>query len=303
MKKIVVFTLILCCFCSAYSQDFREEYNRQVIKIDSLEKVIKEKEKQFDEYDSKNKKNLAVLSDSIKKLKSFEKFRKEKKTYDDQLKQKDESIALLNRQISEKDGQISEERKKSEQKAREEKENGKNEILANIENSYKGQLDDLLKSSTKQSVQRDMKLVGNNPEVKAVLSDLEKYFNAQELLSKKFDAAQIKTAEAQLNQIDRKSALLDELMEILENYQTFNNGLKETVEKLIENDRQFSVAGMGSDIQKQKLTKILSEISSYIFDYDFNFTDYPYLSDVVLEIIKRKQPEPDADIGDLLRKL
>jgi hypothetical protein len=31
--------------------------------------------------------------------------------------------------------------------------------------------------------------------------------------------------------------------------------------------------------------------------------DYPYLSEVVLEIIKRKRPNPDADISDLLKKI
>jgi hypothetical protein len=48
---------------------------------------------------------------------------------------------------------------------------------------------------------------------------------------------------------------------------------------------------------------VLSEISVYIFNYDFNFTYYPYLSNIVLEIIKRKQPDADADISDLLNAL
>ena len=47
----------------------------------------------------------------------------------------------------------------------------------------------------------------------------------------------------------------------------------------------------------------MAEISYYIFNYDFNFMDYPYLSVVVLEIIKRKAPNPDAKISDLLQQL
>ena len=56
-------------------------------------------------------------------------------------------------------------------------------------------------------------------------------------------------------------------------------------------------------IVKSKLNKIISELSNFIFVYNFNFIDYPHLSEIVLEIIKRKQPNPDADISDLLKKI
>ena len=55
--------------------------------------------------------------------------------------------------------------------------------------------------------------------------------------------------------------------------------------------------------EKKKLDKILAEFSFFIFNYEFNFLDYPYLSDIILEIIKRKQPNADADISNLLNKL
>ena len=57
------------------------------------------------------------------------------------------------------------------------------------------------------------------------------------------------------------------------------------------------------EIQKNKLIMILDEISLFVFNYDFNLNSYPYLSDVVLEIFKRKQPNPDAEISDLMQKL
>ncbi len=59
---------------------------------------------------------------------------------------------------------------------------------------------------------------------------------------------------------------------------------------------------MSPQVVNSKLNKILSELSKFIFDYNFNFVDYPYFSDIVLDIIKRKQPNPDADIVDLLKK-
>ena len=52
-----------------------------------------------------------------------------------------------------------------------------------------------------------------------------------------------------------------------------------------------------------KYKKILSEISTYIFEYDFNFVDYPYLSDIISQLIKLKRTNPDADINDLIKKL
>ena len=37
--------------------------------------------------------------------------------------------------------------------------------------------------------------------------------------------------------------------------------------------------------------------------YHFNFTDYPYLSELVLETMKRKQKDANSDISDLVEKL
>jgi len=93
--------------------------------------------------------------------------------------------------------------------------------------------------------------------------------------------------------------LLDGLKKNLKNYQAFTDGLKESIKKIIELDKNQAVSGMSEDIQKSKL----NEISQYIFDYDFNLIDYPYLSNIVLEIIKDKQSNPDADISDLLKNL
>jgi hypothetical protein len=239
------------------------------------------------------KKGKDGLSKKIKKLVSKNKLKIERDTLQKQVDRLTENLTELNQRILEKEKQIGEEKRNGEQTAKQEKENGKNEILVNITDSYKNKkFDDLVNSSTKLSVQRDMKLVGSNEVLKTVLSDLEKYFNAKELLAQKFDAAKIKDAQAQLNQIQQPSESLDKLKENMENYRTFNDGLKETIEKIIELGKGQSVTG--EEIQRQRFNEILAEFSSYIFNYDFNFMDYPYLSDIVLEIIKRKQPDPDA---------
>ena len=136
-----------------------------------------------------------------------------------------------------------------------------------------------------------MQLVGNTEEFKLLLQDLNIYLDAKELLRVKFDTTQIKNIQKNLNKIERKSALLDELKESVDKYQTFNDAFKKTIEEIMALDKREKVAGMPEEVKNNKLNKILSEISLYIFNYDFKFNDYPYLSEMMLAIIKQKQPQ------------
>ena len=180
------------------------------------------------------------------------------------------------------------------------------EMLSIIANNYKiHTFDELIKSSTKQSVQRDKQLIGNNEEVSSVLYDLEIYFDAEEMIAKKFDVAKINHAKMQLNQIKQKSDKLDQLKDKMEYYQVFHEELKRIIEKLIilDGDGQDGRKARGDAlIQKLKFQDIMSELSNYMYNY-YDYANYPYLSNIVMEIIKRKYPDADADITDLLRKL
>lgn len=298
--------MIYCAFYPAYSQDCFDKLAKQAVVIDSLQKVVKTEKGNKEHYINDYQKNSEVLRDSIKTLNSdlskLEKFKTDKKIIDVQLKQKNDSITSLKNQISEKNQQSSIEKQKVEKRLHEEKEKGRNEALDDIINSYKNKkLDDLIKYSSKLSVQRDLQLVGNNAEIKPILFDLEKFFLAIELLAQKFDAAQIKNAQILLNQIKQQSALLEKIKENLEYYKDFNGELKKTIEKLIDLDKR-KVASNDAVIQKLKFNDIVSELTNYMYNY-FEYGNYPYLSDIVLEIIKRKKLNPDADISDLLKKL
>lgn len=315
MKTILFIALILCGVLVAYSQqDCCDKVAKQAVEIDSLGKILRSKNDSIRVYSHTIEETGKTLNDTIKQLRAdlskLKKFTKEKEAFDAQLKQLNDSITLLKNQIALKDSQfvikesqITQTKQLADQKAIQEKENGKREALANILNTYKGKkFDDLIKMSSKESVQRDRQLVGNT-EVKQTLDDLEKYFNAQELFSKRFEINSVKNAQNQINQINQQSELVTNLKDKLENFKIFNDGLKEMIEKINNLDKKESVKGMGEQIEKQKYNKILSELTSYIFSYDFNFTDYPYLSGIYIEIIKRKQPNADADISDLLYKL
>jgi DNA repair exonuclease SbcCD ATPase subunit len=306
MRKTIVLLLILCGFHSAHSQDCLDKLTKQAVEIDSLQKLVNTEKASSQQSILDYQRISKNLSDTIKALTSdlskLEKFKADKKVIDTQLEQKNDSIVLLKDQIAETSRQISGEKQAHEQKLLEEKEKGKNEALADVVNSYKNKtIDDLIKSSTKLSVRRDRQFVSDNAEVKAVLSDLETYFNAEELLAKKMDAGQLNDIRVQLNEIKQQSALLDQLRENLEYYKNFNDELKKTIEKLVDLDKR-KVADSDTEIQKLKFNEIVSELADYMYNY-YDYGNYPYLSDIVLEIIKRKRPNADADITDLLKKL
>ena len=208
----------------------------------------------------------------------------------------------LNQTIADKENQITIDKGNAKTAADNAKNEGRVEAFTSTVNFYKNRpFDELIKSSTKESIAREIQLLGNNPEIKLVLNDLQIYFNALVLLSEKFDSIKIKNAQTQLNQIKHQSKLLEALKNDVEFYQDFNTALKEAINKLVNLDK-FKLAGGDSEIQKLKFNDIVTILTDYIYNY-YDYAKYPYLSDIMLEIIKRKQPNADADIIDLLKKI
>jgi hypothetical protein len=305
MIKIFTVVVMSCLLSSAIAQkDMIDRIEKQAVVIDSLKTIVKTEISYKEFFQNENNR----LKDTLKRLRydleNLQQSINGKKNFDSILKQKIDSILLLRVVISERDKQIILEKQNVEQKAVEENEKGKNEILTVIINKYKTQsFDFLLKSSTKQSVEHDLFLFQGIPELRLLLIDMVKVFNAKELLDNQLDASLIKNIQIEVGQIKRESLTLGKIKDIIGNYQTLNEGLKETLERIIALDKREMVSGMSNEIRKKKLDKILAEFSSYIFNYEYNFSDYPYLSGIILEIIKRKQPNADADISDLLKKL
>ncbi len=306
MKKIIVLALLICGICDAYSQDCYDKVAKQAVVIDSLQKDIIMAKAYNHNITTTYQSILKNLRDTINVLKqdltNLEKFKSQKKTIDAQLKTKSDSIILLKTQLVTNNKLIETTKQQGDQKAQQEKEQGKLEALANVINSYKNiQFDDLIKSSTKESVQRDMQLVVNYTEVKPILTDLVIYFIAQELLSKKFDSVQIKKTYTLLSQMKRQSKLTDILKDNLTSYQNFNTALKETIGKIVSLDSRKSADG-DSQIQKLKFNEIVTILTDYMYNY-YDYTKYPHLADIFLEIIKRKKLNADDKVVDLLQKL
>jgi hypothetical protein len=303
--RIIITILILCGIGSAYAQkDLINKVTEQAVEIDSLMKVSKN----YKQSDNKNRAKLLRNQDTINVMKSelseFENVKAEKNNLEKQLKLKSDSLTILKSNLLDKDNQLTTQSQINKQEVREASEASKSEIIKIIVAFYNSKpFDDLLQSSSEQSIRNDRKIIGNTSDIDPLLSDLKKCLSARKLLESKFDEAKFKYTQIQLNQIKRESESLSSLINTIENYQTYNEGLKGAIAEIIGLDGRESVIGMPKEIQNEKFNKIIVEISDYIFNYEFNFLDYPYLSDVVLEIIKRKAPNPDADISDLAQKL
>lgn len=312
MKKAIVLFIMLFGLGNAYAQDgVADKIAKQAVEIDSLKKVIKIFMFKNDSlknvilnYQVSEKKNLDANDELKKELSKLEKYKTEKKAIETKLEVKSDSIVLLKNKIIQIENEIKSTIEKGKKDAAAEKENGKNEILNKLLNTYKNKsFDELIKSSSITSILRDKQLIGNNTDVKQIITDLETYYTAEILLSNKFNALQVKDAISQVTLIKQQSKLVTTLKDNLDNFKTFNEGLNAAIQNIIAIDKKEFVKGMSEQVIKSKLNKILSELSKFIFDYNFNFVDYPYLSDIVLEIIKQKQPNPDANISDLLKKI
>jgi len=331
MRNIIFFALILYSSYSAQSQDFQTEYNKQLLINDSLQnKVIKPLKKELKESIEINKSEISLLKARLVALENDTVAILKKKILDlnkeivdlnknklaiengkllEQIKlltTKNNELNLLKEKnnilIANKDNQIKE-------IAIKEKENGKKEVITTIINSYKNKkFDNLILISTKESVLGDKQLIGNNSEINGILSDLEIYFKGKELLYQKIDVNQLNTIKTELSQIKQQSNLITTLKKNLESYNSISTKLKETIENIrLYDDKSSKKYMIGEGIDKptrdDKLNKIFSILMPYILDYDLKYNDYPYLFDIVLDIIKRKQSNTDEDISDLLKKI
>ena len=220
------------------------------------------------------------------------------------LQEKIDSIVLLHDLVAAKDRDIY--IMGQEQAAREiqQMEYGQHIAYAKIASTYKSSsFDELLLASSLEAADRDLSLIGNDIDARQVLLNLKKYFIAQNCLNQKYDSLKIQLATSELNNITitEKSDLVNQLKSRISNYRFRSEGLKTTIDRIIQKDRVF--IGDSDHSTKAKIQSIMNDIGSYIHDYRFNFIDYPYLGAIILEIIKRKQIDVNADISDIRAKL
>lgn len=321
MKKVIVVILIMFGVSNAYSQDLIKEIQKLTLANDSLQKqVIKPLNDSILKLNSAHSIEIAKLNEQLKaleiekselnkKIKTLEstvaELNKNKiKVERDNLQAKCDSLIIkvkeLENLISAKDKQIAQEKELGQQKSIQEKEKGKSEILNQIIQTYNKPLDELIINNTIKSVVRDMSIVGDKTVVQQKLLSLQKYYNSEQVLNEKYSEQRVENALTQLKSIEQTELVL-KLSDKLGKYKLCNDGLKTTIDKILEIDKKF--VANDEYTQKTKLNDVLAEIAWYFRNYRFNFIDYPYLSEIVLEIIKLKQKDANTDIAVLKEKL
>ncbi|MCL2283821.1 MAG: hypothetical protein FWC26_10955 [Fibromonadales bacterium] len=132
---------------------------------------------------------------------------------------------------------------------------------------------------------------------------IQKHYTAKQVLAKRYNEEKVKNNINVLNKLDRRDSTI-KLIKLLEGYKEYNENLKITIAKIIEitNDERSQ-----TDIQQErKREKILSVLSQYVSEngLDKEFSYYPYLFSIILEIMDiKKKDGVDADITPLLEKL
>jgi hypothetical protein len=312
MKKTILLFIILCSIENAYSQDIQLAYDKKVLEVDSLKKAnnslradIANLQRKIKENDSIYKQKELSNHSLQKEIADLEKYKTEKKAIEQKLSLKSDTISNLKNEITKKDINYKTADEKYRKDVMIEKENGKKEILLQVANTYKNnKFDDLIISSSSTSLGFDKQLLAADTLAQKIISHLEIYFNAEKLLSLKFNEVQVNKAISQLNLLKVQSDLVNTLIKKLDKLEALNEGLKETLQKIVEFDVTEKVGTSTQPVIIQsKHYKISSKISKYILVNDLNFQDYPYLSNIILEVIKRKQTDLDTDVSDLLAKI
>jgi hypothetical protein len=270
-----------------------EEHIKQIVEFQSRNNDLKEENKNLQNQLQEEKKNVSDLNKNKIKIEK------------DNLQKKVDSLNILisnlNSTILDKENKLNTERSKSKDDVVKAKKDGKSEALTSISIEYKKSFDELIISSSKEIVARDLKLLINNNEDVSILNDLQSYFTAKEIISNKYDSNKINISQSSLEKIKRESKAVVSLTKAIETYQDYSTNLKETINEIIEFDNGKE-AGTDANIQKLKFNEIIVLLSDFIYNYD-DYSKYPYLSGIVNEIISRKKDNADKSITDLFQKL
>lgn len=290
MKKLLVLIFITINFFSAYSQeDLIGKVIKQAVEIDSLKKRLEFSKRTFIQLSNTNKTKDDEIIDLQSKIKKLDKYKQLKKTNDD-LSEKYNN--LFNSQTTLKNNHRDDLKNKIAK--------AKNEIYFKIADTYTNiDFESLILISSKASVDRDSNLLIKNQELKQTFKDLKNYFEAKALLSYAYDAAKAQTALNNLNSINHTSASLDKLKSLLTSYKTKFKGLKDCFERILSLNK--NVNDLSDEIRSDKIKNINYEISTFIFDFDINFNDYPYISGVINNAIVTKHGNTDVNISNLLK--
>lgn len=281
--KNKILTILLLAICStAYCQN------------NDCEKYIRECDNLKNKCDSLTNKIAEINQTYSEKNVEFQKILRENKNWKDTVSVRDGKIDELNLEINNKNLRI----EKLIDSFPTEYKRGKEYSYQIIAGSYKSMsFDELIVSSSLEAVRRDINMIGDDTEAKAILCDLEKYYQSESVISKKYSKYDVDNALKKLGLITRDSKKVIELKDLLQNYEMRNEGLGILFNELVDIDANEIANNESTD--KKKRGRINDKIMRYMYDYEFTLNDYPYISNIILEIINRKQADSNASLEDL----
>jgi hypothetical protein len=223
----------------------------------------------------------------------------------DILEEKNAAGRKINRELkdtlNQKVNELAELKKEKEKSNRINYLKGKQDILNTLTQGYELlSFDEMIRASSQDQIHRDLRLIDKG-ELHQKLKNLDSYFSGKDVLTQKYDPSNVQYELEMARLIKENSVLVEELIENLDNYKPRNDGLKEAIQKIQVIDEKF-IANTEKN-QKDKEVLILAEISWYLYNYEFDFENYPYLSSIIIQIMKEKHKDANWDISGILEQL
>ncbi|MBK8808303.1 MAG: hypothetical protein IPO21_17435 [Bacteroidales bacterium] len=104
-----------------------------------------------------------------------------------------------------------------------------------------------------------MTIVGDKTVIQQTLLRLQIYFNSEQVLNKKYSEQGVENTLTQLKSLEQTELVL-KLTDKISKYKLCNDGLKTTIDKILEIDKKF--VANDEYTQKTKLNDVLAEIAS-----------------------------------------
>ena len=328
MKFKLIFFLAILFQYNAFSQNLLDKLSDQAVTIDSLKnRVVKPLSDSLLNINKHHSNEINKFSNELKKLqKQISLFESEKKDLEKTIQKLNHRIEDLEKNklkierdklLSAKDSLIGETNKilklldsnqklleeqksNSEKLAIQEKENGKKEVQNQIASIYLKPIDELIEINTIYTLERDQAFIEKNNDLQKKIDILKTYFIAERVLTKQYNKENVSNSIQELSKIE-KTDLINKLLLRINNYSEVREGLLLTIEKIVK--LEDKLVANDPYTKKEKLKEILAEFAWYYRNYQFEFSDYPYLASIIIEINKIKQKDPNADIQSYKEKI
>lgn len=180
------------------------------------------------------------------------------------------------------------------------KEEGYAVALNVVENFFNKDFD-LLAQIVNRNMLNQFGDIVHNKSVKVKIAHLKTFVVASEALSQRYSKDIVDMSLHQLATIPTTPGV-EALRTKLNDYKLCNDALKETLLKIQNYNDKTGKTFFDSD-KEIKRTKIMTYLSDYIYNYEFNFTDYPYLAGIVIEVMNAIYRDSDTNIKGIIDKL